>query len=219
MPRELTRRSTLAGLGALVATPSAAQGPSATPRDLAFRVTRKSSPMGTLRVGFSREGDRLIVRTRVDLSVYAAFLRVFRYTHDSTEIWRGDQLLSLQAVTNDDGQTYTVRAIPRGDGLLLEGPAGSRTVSSRSLTSNSVWHPAFARQRSVIDCEKARYETVAVEPLGQRLLTVLGVPRLVTGHRMIVSYARGEIWHDAAGEWVHSVFQTKGETLTYDRED
>lgn len=217
MPRGLSRRWALAGLGGLVAMPSAAQQPP-TPRNLSFRVTRKGSPMGSLRVGFSREGDQLVARTEVNLSVYAAFLRVFRYTHNSTEVWRGDQLQSLHAQTYDDGQSYTVRATPRGEGLQLEGPAGARTVSSRSLTSNSVWHPAFVRQRNVIDCEKARFETVTIEALGQRMLPVLGAQRLVTGHRITVSYARGEIWHDQTGEWVHSVFQTKGETLTYERD-
>lgn len=217
MPRGLSRRWTLAGLGGLVAMPLAAQPP-AMPRNLSFRVTRKGSPMGSLRVSFTREGDRLIARTQVDLSVYAAFLRVFRYTHDSTEVWRGDQLLSLQAQTFDDGQSYTVRATPQGEDLRLEGPAGTRTVSSRALTSNSVWHPAFARQRNVIDCEKARFEDLTVEALGQRVLPVLGAQRLAIGHRITVSYARGEVWHDQAGEWVHSVFQTKGEILTYDRD-
>jgi hypothetical protein len=207
----------LAGLGALVATPAAAQSP-ATPRDLSFRVDRKGSHMGFLHVGFTREGDRLVVRTRVDLSVHAAFLRVFHYTHDSTEIRRGEQLLSLQAETYDDGQRYRVRAAPQGESLKLEGPAGTRTVPPRSLTSNSVWHPAFARQRDLIDCEKARFEALTVEPLGQRLMPVLGAQRLVIGHRITVSYARGEVWHDQAGEWVHSVFQTKGETLTYVRD-
>ncbi len=217
MPSELSRRWTLAGLGALVATPSMAQLP-ATPRNLSFRVIRKGSQMGFLRVGFTREGDRLIARTQVDLSVYAAFVRVFRYTHESTETWRGDQLLSLQADTYDDGQTYKVRATPQGDALKLEGPAGTRTVPSRSLTSNSVWHPAFVRQRNVIDCEKARFETVTIEALGQNMLPVQGAQRLVSGHRLTVSYARGEVWHDQAGEWVYSVFQTKGETLTYERD-
>ena len=50
------------------------------------------------------------------------------------------------------------------------------------------------------------------------MMPVLGAQRLVVGHRITVSYARGEVWHDQAGEWVHSVFQTKGETLTYDRD-
>ena len=217
MPRDSSRRSVLAGLGGLLAAPSAAQSP-ATPRNLSFRVSRKGSHMGSLRLGFTREGDRLIARTQVDLSVHAAFLRVFHYTHDSTEIRRDGQLLSLQAETYDDGQRYRVQATPQGESLKLQGPAGTRTVPPRSLTSNSVWHPAFVRQRNLIDCEKARFEALTVEPLGQRLMAVLGAQRLVTGHRITVSYARGEVWHDQAGEWVHSVFQTKGETLTYDRD-
>jgi hypothetical protein len=205
------------GAGASLAGPALAQ-PAAQPRDLTFRVIRKGSPMGTFATRFAYQGDRLIARTSVALEVRVAGLRVFRYTHEATETRRGDELLSLQAETYDNGPSYTVSATPASGGLMLEGPDNKRTVSTRCMSSNCCWHPAFIRaQQPVIDAERARYETPRVDALGQRSMTVLGAPRTVTGHRMTVSYANGELWYDAAGEWVYAVFNIKGETLTYER--
>ena len=221
MKPHLTRRHTIvglgAGLGAALATPTLAQS-AFQPRDLTFRVMRKGSPMGTLATRFQYQGDRLIARTSVALEVRIAGLRVFRYSHESTETRRGEELLALQADTYDNGPTYTVRATPATGGLKLEGPDNNRSISPRSLSSNCVWHPGFVRpQQPVIDTERARYELPRVEALGQRTLTVMGAPRVASGHRMTVSYANGELWYDAAGDWVYAVFNIKGETLTYER--
>ena len=207
----------IVGAGALLASPALAQS-TFQPRDLTFRVIRKGSPMGTFATRFVYQGDRLIARTSVALEVRVAGLRVFRYSHESTETRHGDELLSLQAETYDNGPTYTVRATPEAGGLKLEGPDNNRTISTRSLSSNCCWHPGFIRpQQPVIDAERARYETPRVDALGQRTLTVMGAPRAATGHRMTVSYANGELWYDAAGEWVYAVFNVKGESLTYER--
>ncbi|MBV9834556.1 MAG: hypothetical protein JO055_09135 [Alphaproteobacteria bacterium] len=213
----LTRRHTIVGLGAALASPALAQA-NFQPRDLTFRVIRKGSPMGTFATRFTYQGDRLIARTSAALEVRVAGLRVFRYSHESTEVRRGDELLSLQADTYDDGPTYKVTATPGAGGLMLDGPDGKRTVPTRSLTSNCCWNPGFVRlQQPVIDAERARYETPRIDPLGQRTLTVMGAPRAATGHRMTVSYANGELWYDAAGEWVYAIFNVKGESLTYER--
>ncbi len=217
MKPHLTRRHAIVGLGASLAGPALAQ-PGSQPRDLTFRVIRKGSPMGTFATRFAYQADRLIARTSVALEVRVAGLRVFRYSHESTEVRRGDELLSLQADTYDDGPTYKVSATPGAGGLMLEGPDNRRTVPTRSLTSNCCWHPGFVRtQQPVIDAERARYETPRIDALGQRTMTVMGAPRTVTGHRMTVSYAHGELWYDAAGEWVHALFNIKGESLTYER--
>jgi len=217
MKPRLTRRHAIIGLGASLAGPAFAQA-NFQPHDFTFRVIRKGSPMGTFATRFLYQGDRIIARTSVALEVRAVGLRVFRYSHEATEVRRGDELLSLQAETYDDGPTYKVSAKPAAGGLMLEGPDNNRTVPTRSLTSNCVWHPGFIRpQQPVIDAERARYELPRVDPLGQRTMTVLGAPRAVTGHRMTVSYANGELWYDATGQWVHAAFSIKGETLTYER--
>ena len=140
MKPHLTRRHTIVGLGvglgASLTAPAVAQ-PVFQPRDLTFRVMRKGSPMGTLATRFQYQGDRLVARTSVALEVRIAGLRVFRYSHESTETRRGDELLALQAETYDNGPTYRVSVTPATGGLKLEGPDNNRSISPRSLSSNS----------------------------------------------------------------------------------
>src|SRR4051812_10374931 len=105
MKPHLTRRHMIVGVGASLASPALAQS-AVQRRDLTFRVIRKGSPMGTFATRFAYQGDRLIARTSVALEVRVAGLRVFRYSHEATETRRGDELLSLQAETYDNGPSY-----------------------------------------------------------------------------------------------------------------
>jgi hypothetical protein len=210
------RRATLLGASAAAAllAPSAqAQAPG----ELLFRVLRRGSPIGRLHTTFARGGDRLTVRTRLELAVYVAFVRVFNYLHVSEEVWQGSKLLSITADTNDDGKAFRVRAVPDVGGVRVEGPLATVTAPAESLTTNCGWNPAFVRQQMLIDCEKGRHVPLAVQPLGEKTLTVLGASRTATGYRTKVPYADGEIWY-TGDQWVHAVFQTKGETLVYERE-
>ncbi|HJQ58969.1 MAG TPA: DUF6134 family protein [Vineibacter sp.] len=217
--QQVTRRFALAGLGAAAIGLGLPRRVWAqTPQDMVFRVHRGSSPMGWLRTGFSRDGDRLTVRTKLELSVYIAFVRAFRYEHTSEEVFQGNRILSITADTNDDGKQYKVRATPVGTNVRVEGPLETVTAPAATLTTNSVWNPAFVRQQMLIDCEKGRYVPLRVQPLGDKSVTVAKVARVATGYRTTLPYADADLYYDGAGAWVHAVYRTKGETLVYERE-
>ena len=208
----------MAWLGAGAVTLPLAPNALAVPnKDMTFRVHRGGSPMGWLYTTFVRTGDQLTVRTKLDLSVYMAVIRVFRYLHTSEEVWQGNKLLSLSSDTNNDGKVFRVRTTPVTNGLQIEGPAGTVTAPASSLTTNCSWNPAFVQQQMLIDCERGRYVPVTVQPLGDKTLKVMASSRAATGYRTTLPHADGEIWY-AANEWVHGVFRTKGETLVYERE-
>jgi hypothetical protein len=214
-----TRRRALVGLGAGalgLALPRTTLAQS--PQDMVFRVHRGSSPMGWLRTSFTRDGDRLTVRTKLELSVYIAFVRAFRYEHTSEEVFQAGKIVSITADTNDDGKQYRVRATPVGGNVRVEGPLETVTAPATTLTTNSVWNPAFVRQQMLIDCEKGRYVPLRVQPLGDKSVTVAKMTRSAIGYRTTLPYADADLFYDGAGIWVHAVYRTKGETLTYERE-
>lgn len=212
-----TRRRMLAwgaAVGALPLSRPAAALPSG---DLLFRVIRKGSPIGWLQTTFAQGPDGLTVRTKLDVEIYVAFVRVYRYHHLGEEVWQGDRLRSLKSQTDNDGEQFRVQTTPVAGGLRVEGPRGGVTTPATAMTTNCSWNPALVRQQMVIDCERGRYVPLAVAPLGEKTITVMGGQRLASAFRTTLPYAAGEIWY-AGGEWVHGVFTTKGETLTYQRE-
>lgn len=213
----LSRRRTILTLAAATLPLAAPQAFAVPAADLAFRVHRSGSPIGWLRTTFAQAGDQLTVRTRLELSVYLAVVRVFRYLHTSEEVWQGNKLLSLSSDTDSDGQAFRVRSTPVPGALRVDGSRGAVTIPDTTLTTNCSWNPLFVRQPMLIDCERGRHVPMTVQPLGDKSLQVMAAPRAATGYRTALPYADGDIWY-AAGEWVHGVFRTRGEILTYERQ-
>jgi hypothetical protein len=207
----------LAWGGAVAMLPLSWPAAAAPAGDLLFRVIRKGSPIGWLQTTFAQGADGLTVRTKLDVEIYVAFVRVYRYHHLGEEVWQGERLLSLKSETDNDGEQYRVQTTPVAGGLRVEGPRGTVTVPATAMTTNSSWNPALVRQQMVIDCERGRYVPLEVQPLGEKNIAVMGGQRTASLFRTRLPYAVGEIAY-AGGQWVHGVFTTKGETLTYQRQ-
>jgi hypothetical protein len=212
-----TRRRLLMWGGAVAALPLSRPAAAVPSSDLLFRVIRKGSPIGWLQTTFAQGPEGLTVRTKLDVEIYVAFVRVYRYHHLGEEVWQDEKLISLKSETDNDGEQYRVQTTPVAGGLRVEGPRGAVTTPAGTMTTNSSWNPALVQQQMVIDCERGRYVPLAARPLGEKALSVVGQQRTASLFRIRLPYAVGEIWY-AGVEWVHGVFTTKGETLTYQRE-
>ena len=110
------------GLSGLLAGPAmAAKANPPLPEDLFFTVYRDGSPMGFHQVQFSTQGDLLIVRTEIELEVKIAFIKLFAYSHQSEEVWSNEELVSLTATTNDNGDEESVYVTRREGRLYVDG--------------------------------------------------------------------------------------------------
>ena len=81
---------------------------------LDYTVVREGDDIGTQSVEFIRSGDRLTVRTHVNILVTVLGIPVFRFTHESEEQWQNGRLTAFKSKSNDDGE-------PRDVALRLDG--------------------------------------------------------------------------------------------------
>ena len=80
------------------------------PSDLLFNVFRKGSMIGTHRIGFAGDAERLSVTNLLDLTVKVAFITVYRYEQSGEDEWQKDILVRTRVATNDDGDKSIVAA-------------------------------------------------------------------------------------------------------------
>ena len=87
-----------------------------------FDVFREGDTrFGRHEVAFARDGEDLLATVSIRLRAGLGPITVFRYEHDSTERWRGGQLLGLRGRTLKDGETYRVDASATSEGLSVQG--------------------------------------------------------------------------------------------------
>ena len=194
----------------LMTLPANGMGPQSR---IAFAVDREGSPLGTHSTTITRNGDEIEVTVKIDFRVDLAFLTLYRYEHESREVWRNGQLFSLNSKTNDNGEDFAVSALRRGDILVVEGQDGRLEIPGDTLPT-SYWNPAFITQERVLDSQRGTLIDINVEPLGRELITSSGETIEACRYRLSGDL-RFDIWYDGDGRWVALTFNAKGAEVLY----
>ena len=84
--RALGMASAPSGIAGLPVPPSHALG---------FRLIRHGEAIGSHTLDFAVEGDTLTIQIAVDVLFTLGPIPLVRYTHHTTEVWRGGRLASL----------------------------------------------------------------------------------------------------------------------------
>lgn len=200
----------------LLALPWAVQAgmPASTER-YDFQVLRNGSPIGHHRVTVRSEGQRSEVEVDIELRVKAAgFLTLYRYLHQSREIWEGDRLVSLQSTTDNDGRQEYLNAQAGADGLQVDG-SGYRGVLPADTMPTSYWRRDFLRRATIMDSQNGRRLDLTIRPQQYELASAArnDVPAqrsLLTGDVDLT------LWYDRDGRWVKTAFPARdGSQIEY----
>lgn len=189
-------------LGALCLAPAVGAD---VPRDVAFDVYRNGSPFGEHIVRFDDESDgSLTVMVDIELRVGFGPLTVFRYEHQSEEVWIDDDLVSLTASTLKDGERVQVR-LERGAEIH-----GDRAA----LIPSSHWSGYPPGLPAVLNTETGEPMPVDIEELGVEMVrTGAG---LVEAQRIrMTGSVVVDLWYDMDGRWVGCAFSIRGQDIEY----
>ena len=166
----------------------------ATRQDLRFRALWHGLPVEH-RVAFRRDGDRLTVRTQIDITVRVLFFTAFRLKHDAQEVWRSGRLLSLTSTTERDGTRLEVAGDAVEDGFLIVGAEGPFLATGSLLTSNSLWNSRIVRESRPIDVQYGGEVGLVARFLAhEQVSTPQGSVR-ASRYQMITPYYAGSIGH------------------------
>jgi hypothetical protein len=180
-----------------------------------FSVFYKGDRIGAHTVSNAPATGETRVTTEIDLVVKALFFTLLSFRHRSEETWRDGVLVSLKSDTVEDGETISVVGVAVPQGFRVVSKDGPFIAPARTLTTNSLWTPAFLEQETVIDAQHGGIIGVSVSKLADERVTVAGVPVSAARHRLISPYVAGSIWYDAAGLWVRGEFERNGATVEY----
>jgi hypothetical protein len=207
----IDRRAALVVLGggaAALAVPARAAVDETTAR---ISVVRSGARIGEGLVAYRREGDVLRVRVALEAKIDFGFITVFRYRHESEELWRDGRLVELNGRTDDDGKHYEMTARATEGGLAVEGSKGSFTAPADVLPL-SYWHPDTIHRRQFVDAAKGRLLSVSIAP-GPTQTIETATRRVATWSYDMQGDIAMTLWYDAARAWVGTRLKKKGEDI------
>ena len=167
-------------------------------RTVDYEIRRNGDAIGTHRVEFQRDGERLTVHHRIEIRVSVLALEAYSYTLDSRETWEGDRLLGLVASTDRNGDALTVLARAGGEAIRIRGPNGRVQVPADAVPS-SPQHFVFDRPRPVmVDAEDGRVLRVRTSGPTTESLTLGG--RAVECRRVrVTGDLDATLWYGPSG--------------------
>jgi hypothetical protein len=189
-----------------------------------FAAFRNGERIGTHKLDFQRDGNRLIVTTSIDLAVKMVGFTAYRYTHRSREVWVGDSLLALESSTDDDSKPYAVKVARDGESLVVARLAPGakdwlRETLPAGILPSTHWNMRQTRQLSLLNSQKGTVEKISVAPLGRDpAKTATGTVEATRYH--YEGGIRMDQWFDSHGRWVKMSFPAPdGSSIDYVLQD
>jgi hypothetical protein len=216
----VTRRRLLGLAAAAATTPllrpvCPVHADAAAQRDLRFRALRHGSSIGEHTVTFRSDGDRLMVETRVEITVKVLFVTAFRFRHEAKEVWQSDRLVSVESTTDDNGTLLRVSGNAVADGFRITGEDGPFLASAHLLTSNALWASRIVRESRLIDVQHGGEIGLVTRQLGDEQVETPRGPVRAARHHIITPYYAGSVFYDSDGRWVKGLLELKGERVEY----
>lgn len=174
---------------------------------LDYKVIRDGRDIGTQSVEFVRDGDRLTVRTNVNIVVKVIGIPVYRFAHRAEEQWQGGQLVVFKSQSDDDGDPRNVALKLEGD--RLRGVYNGRALDlPATLIPASLWHPDTVTQSTLLDPIKGRDMRVTVADKGMETVKIRGQP-VSAHHYAITGQIVRDVWYGRDGQILQVRFPGK----------
>jgi hypothetical protein len=203
------------GLLAWGASPAVARPQIEHPAALSFDILRNDTVIGRHTLRFTEDGDRLIVDIAIRIKVTFASVTLFRYEHDSREVWEAGQLVGLDTRTNDDGEAFHASARRAGDHLVVEGING-RLELPPDVMPLSYWNHAMLDATQLLDTQRGKLRDLKISPASPDKVEVDGLPEPTTRYTLSGDFDM-QLWYLPSGEWAKLEFVSKGTPIVYVR--
>lgn len=175
-----------------------------------YEVLRKGKPIGKHVISFYGDGDAMKVVAKTKMKVEVAFITVFKYLYDSTEIYCGGVLDSVDTDINNNGDKFSVRVTKNGADYVSETADDGDIILKPPFHTSNHWDASVTTATGILNTATGKVDAVTFS-------------QTVPGE--IQTYAvRGDIDYDTqylqSGQWIGMKFEhPKGGMIEFRCED
>tara|TARA_B100001123_G_scaffold121634_1_gene141567 strand:+ start:300 stop:926 length:627 start_codon:yes stop_codon:yes gene_type:complete len=181
---------------------------------LAFDIVRNGDAIGTHTYRFNRSGNRTEVSIRTDIDFRLLFIPVYRFEHESREVWENGLLLSLESQTNENGSPVKLQVVQDENSLMVKGEDRNLRVD-REIIPASLWNRLVLERAETLTTISGSLKKFEVEFIGEKTIEIHGDEFLSQHFRLTGEFER-EIWYDANDVLIRAQFEASdGSTVEY----
>ena len=153
--------------------------------------------IGTLTDTINRSPEVMRIDSRLRIAVELLGIVVYREKSDTTEIMRGDRLVSLQSVTEKDGKHLEVHGEAQGDQFVVNATAGSFTGPATTAPSDP-WVLKHTGEGPLVYPSTGRIISAHVSGGDYEAISMNGAS-ISARHFAVMGENREDVWLDNQG--------------------
>lgn len=181
--------------------------------DLDFTVLRDGQPIGWHSVRLMSEADGFRAEVQTEIAVAIAFIPLFHYRHERSELWRHGHLISLQGQTDDNGRHFDL-SIEAGRAGYRRIVNGRQEDFGPEVEAGVPWRALGVGRHHFLSAVDDRLFDVSIEPLGADILELSS--GAVKGDRFrMTGDAERELWYDRNGRLLRMRFRRFGSWIDF----
>ena len=166
-----------------------------------FKVLLDNREIGTHHFTVSEANGRQTIQTEASFDVKVLFVNLYRYRHQSTEVWQGNCLRSIDSETDANGKPFLVEgnlvAGQSNDHYFQVNTAGTETELPPCVMTFAYWNPIFLDEDKLLNSQTGTYENVTITRIGEVSLQLEG--EAVAAVKYLIDLKAGPItlWYAA----------------------
>jgi len=215
---QLGRRHLLTA-GAALAIGRSAQAALPVPqsRELAFRIMRHGSQIGSHTLQFRCNGDALQVDIAVDVRVSLGPIPLVRYSHRNQESWAADRLVGLDSHTDRNGKILWMSACATNAGLRVEGSGAVPYIAPPNALASTYWYKAVLGG-PIIGTQDGMLVRPAISPPEPQPIHLASGAEMPAKRYVLTGDLDVELWYDVSDTWAGMRFSVDdGSVISYER--
>ncbi len=150
--------------------------------------------IGTFAETIDRSPEATRIDSRLRLTVKVLGIVAYRQESDTTEIMRGNRLVSLQSVTEKDGQHLEVHGEAQGDQFVVNATAGS-FAGPATIAPSDPWVLKRTGEQTVVFTDTGRIINMHISGGDYDTVSVNGAS-VSARHFVVMGERRQEVWLD-----------------------
>jgi hypothetical protein len=181
---------------------------------LAFDIMRNGAAIGTHTFHFNKSIDRTEVRIKTHIDFRLLFIPVYKFEHESREIWRNGRLTLLESNTNENGTKVKLEVHRDEDSLMVVAKDGNLHVDHEIIPA-SLWNHLVLNRTKTLTTISGNLKTFEVEYIGEESFDVRG-QQTTTQHFRLTGEFERDLWYDNNDVLVRVSFEADdGSTVAY----
>lgn len=181
-----------------------------------FEVFLNDEKIGDHQFVIKNDGESEKVFVKARFNVKFLFFTAYQYEHSNIESWKNGCLSSLQSVTDDNGDQFTVNANKLQSKLSVVVNNISTQIDDECIRTFAYWDQTILESSKLLNSQNGKYMPVDVVNVGLTNYKMNDSSVPANHYKVISEKFTVDLWYSDQGDWLGLASTTEdGHRLNY----